>query len=122
MNEPRDNPSGTAPPAEQGPTIILQVADPQRPSGAPIGAILAWVTVALIVLCGIGTGAYFFGRSNGEGLKGARDAGTRQGRVVGQRTGRRLGQAEATRRSYRVAYRAEYRRAFQKSYDEAAGR
>jgi hypothetical protein len=103
------------------PHVLIQMTEPPRASRAPIGTLVAWVAVGIVVLGAIGTGTYLLGSSSGDDLDAARAVGNRQGQVIGERSGRRVGRAQGADRAYRAGYRSAYRRAYRSVYEETTG-
>jgi hypothetical protein len=99
--------------------IAASTADAR--SRTPRTTLVAWVVLAVVVLSGLGVGAFFVGRSTNHELSKARAAGAREGQVVGERSGRHLGQAQGARRVYRATYGSAYRRAYRSAYENTMG-
>jgi hypothetical protein len=83
--------------------------------------VISAVAVAL-VLAGLGVGAYFVGRSGGEDLAAAREAGTSAGLAAGEHRGEHRGyergfegaKAQSFSQAYAEAFRREYASAFRR--------
>ena len=81
----------------------------------PVLAVLAVV----VVLAGLGTGAFFVGHSSGEDLAAARAAGTSAGSKAGGHRGELRGYARGFRRGRSQSFARAYDDAFRHAYASA---
>jgi hypothetical protein len=83
----------------------------------------AAVVLVVLLAAGVGTGAYFLGKSSGEDLDAARAEGAAEGREagadVGTRRGFREGFREGREEAFDTAFEATYRGAYRKALQEA---
>lgn len=80
---------------------------------------LVLVGATLIAAAVLGVGAFFYGKSTGEDLDAAREAGTQAGRAEGAREGSARGYAAGFKKGREKGYDEAYGPAFTKSYKEA---
>jgi len=73
----------------------------------------------VVVLAGLGTGAYFVGHSSGEDLAAARAAGTSAGSKAGKHRGEHRGYERGFKRARSLSFARAYDDAFRHAYASA---
>ena len=95
-------------------------------AGSPTQSRLKVAIVAsglVLLLAAVGFGGYLLGRSSGEDLSAARDAGASAGRVAGQKKGSAegfaAGYSAGRKRGYEQTFASSYKAAYKEAFKKA---
>jgi hypothetical protein len=77
------------------------------------------ILAAMVVLAGLGVGAYFVGHSRGQNLAAARAAGATAGSKAGKHRGEHRGYARGFKRARSRSFTTAYDDAFRQAYTSA---
>ena len=109
-------PQGSRPPDDRAATMVLGPASAEvvrRRRAALAVAVALGLTAAL--------GGYLVGRTGGEDLDAARQAGTIQGKHESTAAARRDGYDQGYKEGKKAGYKETYKKAYKTAYKEAGG-